>query len=136
MNHYVFDSSSLLRFIDRDAGAEIVRSAFCEVAEGRARGCVSALHWGELAGNLVRRFDTGIQKKVQDKLIELGLEVIPATGERAVRAAVIRVVEKLSYAETFAVELAMDSPGHILLTADPAFKVLGNAIRMEFLPEK
>ena len=134
MNVYVFDASALLRFVDREAGGDQVERIFGELAAGTARGVVSAVQWGEVAGNIVQRFDTQTRRFVQSNLLELGIEVIPASGERAVKAAVIRVVEKLSYADAFAVELTMDSPDHLLVTADNDFKAVEKAIRIEFLP--
>jgi predicted nucleic acid-binding protein len=66
----------------------------------------------------------------------LGLRIVPATGERAVRAAEIKVDRKLSYADAFAIDLAMDSPEHILITADYDFKTVADLAQIEFLPLK
>ena len=133
---YVFDASALLRFTDQEAGADQVERMFREMATSAARGCISAVQWGEIAGNLAKRFDIDTQRNIQRGLVDLGVEVVPASGERAVKAAVLRAFEKLSYANAFAVELALDSPDHILVTADCGFKVVEGAIRIEFLPAK
>ena len=64
------------------------------------------------------------------------MEIIPASAERAVHAAEIKVDRKISYADAFAMELAMDSPEHVLVTADYDFKVVEDLARIEFLPKK
>jgi hypothetical protein len=62
--------------------------------------------------------------------------VIPATAERAVRAASLKVDRNLAYADGFAIDLAMESPDHVLLTADYGFKSVDDVARIEFLPAK
>jgi predicted nucleic acid-binding protein len=53
-----------------------------------------------------------------------------------VRAAEIKEDRKLAYADAFAIELAMDSPDHLLVTADYDFKEVADLARIEFLPVK
>jgi len=60
--------------------------------------------------------------------------IAPATAERAVRAAAFKVDKNLAYADGFALDLAMESPDHVLLTADFGFKSVDNLARIEFLP--
>jgi len=43
---------------------------------------------------------------------------------------------QISYADAFGVELASDSPDHILVTADYGVKPAEQDIRIEFLPIK
>jgi predicted nucleic acid-binding protein len=64
------------------------------------------------------------------------LNVVSATADRAVHAAEIKVERKLAYADAFAVELAMDSPDHVLVTADYDFKAVTDLAQIEFLPAK
>ena len=69
-------------------------------------------------------------------LAEFGLRVVPATRERAVHAAEIKQDRKLAYADAFALDLAMDAPDHVLVTADYDFKAVADLARIEFLPAK
>ncbi|MGH9600365.1 MAG: PIN domain-containing protein, partial [Terracidiphilus sp.] len=62
--------------------------------------------------------------------------IIPATADRAVRAANLKVDRSVSYADAFALDLAMDSPDHVLVTADYDFKRVEDLARIEFLPAK
>jgi predicted nucleic acid-binding protein len=61
---------------------------------------------------------------------------VAATGERALRAAAIKIDRKIAYADAFALDLAMDSPDHVLVTADYDFKAVAGLARIEFLPLK
>jgi hypothetical protein len=58
---------------------------------------------------------------------------IAATGERATHAAEIKVGGRISYTDAFAFDLAMDSPDHILVTADYDFNAVEDLARIEFL---
>jgi predicted nucleic acid-binding protein len=136
MTVFVLDSSAVLRFIDKEAGAERVREIFRTCAGGRDEVSISAVQWGEVAGSLRKRFGALAQKRILESLALLQPGIVPATAERAVRAAELRIDRKLAYADAFALDLAMDSPDHVLITADFDFKALAGLAQIEFLPAK
>jgi PIN domain nuclease of toxin-antitoxin system len=136
MTVYVLDSSALIRYLDKEAGSERVKSILKDCVEGRARACISAIQWGEVAGNLRKRFGASGQARILSSLLPSEVRIVPAGGESAVRAAEIRADRRLSYADGFALDLAMDSSDHILLTADYGFKSVDDLARIEFLPTK
>jgi predicted nucleic acid-binding protein len=78
----------------------------------------------------------GEQGRAMRRLRELQLRVIDATPERAVHAAELKIDRKISYADAFALDLAMQSPQHLLVTADYGFKAVEDLARIEFLPVK
>ena len=133
---FVLDASAILRFFDGEAGVdrvkEIFRSALCD----ECKLVVSAVNWGEVIGKLHQRHNSEIATNRSNRLLRKKLEVIPATAERAARAGIIKVMQKIPYADAFGVELAGDSTDHVLVTAD--FDVLPavNNISIEFLPTK
>jgi predicted nucleic acid-binding protein len=130
---FVLDSSAVLRFLDKEAGWErvsaIVRDRSAEIA-------LSAVQWGEIAGSVRKKQGAIEQKNKLEDLLLFQLRIEPATGERAVHAAEIKEDKKLPYADAFAIELAMDSPDHVLVTADYDFKAVADLARIEFLPQK
>ena len=71
-----------------------------------------------------------------NSLLPSEAKVVPASAERALHAAEIKVDRKIAYADAFALDLAMDSPGHVLMTADFGFKTVDELARIEFLPAK
>jgi predicted nucleic acid-binding protein len=136
MTVYVLDSSALIRYLDREAGGDRVKAILKTCVTGQAELQISAVQWGEVAGNLRKRFGAQEQERILSSLLPSEAEIVPASGERAVRAAELRVDRKMAYADAFALDLAMASPDHIFVTADYGFKSVHNLAQIEFLPSK
>ena len=136
MTVYILDSSAVIRYIDSEAGADRVNAILKACVAGQAEVCISAVQWGEVAGNLRKRLGASQEKSILSSLLPSESEIVPASAERAVRAAELRVDHKISYADAFALNLAMDSPDHILVTADYGFEAVDDLARIEFLPVK
>ena len=126
----------MLRHIDNEAGADRVEAIIQVWLRGGAVGQISAVQWGEIAGILRKRSGALEQERVLERLKQIDLQIVPASAERAVRAAELRIDRNISYADAFALELAMDSPEHVLVTADYDFKAVADLARIEFLPAK
>ena len=136
MTTYVLDSSALLRYIDDEAGADRVEEIFGACVAGQADVHISAMQWGEVAGNLRKRLGALQERRILSSFLPSESEIIAASAERAVRAAEIKVDRKIAYADAFALELAMESADHVLVTADYGFKAVDDLARIEFLPAK
>jgi predicted nucleic acid-binding protein len=136
MTVYVLDSSALIRYLDKEPGFHRVRSILRDCVEGRVEARISAVQWGEIAGNLRKRFGPARQSHVLGSLVSSDINVVPATAECAVRAATLKVAHNVAYADAFALDLAMSSRDHVLLTADFGFKRVEELARIEFLPAK
>jgi PIN domain nuclease of toxin-antitoxin system len=133
---YVLDSSALIRFVDDEAGAERVEAILSACAASQAEISISAVQWGEVAANYRKRFGAAQETYIMSTILPSEATIVPATAERAVRAAGFRVDRKISYADGFALDLAADSPEHVLVTADYDFKTVDDLARIEFLPAK
>lgn len=136
MTVYVLDSSAVLRYVDNEPGADRVEEILVACASRLAKVSVSAVQWGEIAGRLRKRLGAVEEERILSSLLPSEAEIVPATGDRAVRAAARRVDRKIAYADAFAVDLAMDSPDHVLITADYGFKAVDDLAKIEFLPQK
>jgi predicted nucleic acid-binding protein len=136
MTHYVFDSSALIRYIDGEPGGERVKEILKECVKRRVEVWISAVQWGEIAGNIRKRMGASHEERILSSLLPSEVRIVTADGERAVHAAELRVDRKLGYADCFALELALDSPDHTLVTADFGFKSVDKLARIEFLPAK
>jgi PIN domain nuclease of toxin-antitoxin system len=136
MTTYVLDASALIRYVDDEAGADRVEEILSACAAWQAKLCISAIQWGEAAGNFRKRFGASREAYIMSNLLPSEAVIAPATAERAVRAAAFKVDKNLAYADGFALDLAMESPDHVLLTADFGFKSVDNLARIEFLPAK
>lgn len=136
MTMYVFDSSAVIRYLDNEAGSDRVELIIKECIAGRVGVLISAVQWGEVAGNIRKSFGSQREAQTLSGILAYDLEIVPATGERAVRAADLKVDRKISYADAFALELSMESADHVLVTADYGFKAVDDLARIEFLPAK
>jgi ribonuclease VapC len=134
MTTYVLDSSAVLRYFDDGAGADRVEEILAGCAGRQAGVCISAVQWGEIAGRLRKRFGASEESRFLGNLLPSEANVVSATADRAVHAAALRVDKNISYADAFAADLAMDSPDHVLVTADYGFKSVADLAKIEFLP--
>lgn len=133
---YVLDASALIRFVDDEAGADRIEAILSACAASQAAICISAVQWGEVAANYRKRFGRAKESYIMSTILPSEAAIVPTTADRAVRAAGFRVDRKISYADGFALDLAMDSSEHILVTADYDFKAVEDFARIEFLPAK
>jgi predicted nucleic acid-binding protein len=133
---YVVDASAALRYVDGGAGADRFEEIVSACASLHAEVLISAIQWGEIAGKLRNRFGATEEMRILSALFPSEVHIVPATAERALRAAALKVDRKMGYADAFALDLAMDSPDHILVTADYGFKAVEDFAHIEFLPSK
>jgi predicted nucleic acid-binding protein len=136
MTEYVLDSSAVLRYLDGEAGSDRVRLILRACVTGRAGLLISAIQWGEVAGRLRIRLGPAEQMRILDSILPSEVFIVPADGERAVRAGNLRADHMIAYADGFALELAVESPDRVLVTADYGFKPFARLARIEFLPAK
>jgi predicted nucleic acid-binding protein len=130
------DSSAILRYLDNEPGADRVESCINAHVTGRDQIVISAIQWGEIALVLAKRYGQPAAETALFDLRAFGFNLVPATAERAQRAAFIKVRIDIPYADAFAVELASDSPDHVLITGDFDFKAAERQVEIEFLPLK
>jgi predicted nucleic acid-binding protein len=136
MTVYVLDSSAVIRYVDSQTGADRVNAVLKACVAGKVEACISAVQWGEVAGNLRKRLGASQQRRILSSLLPSELEIVPVSAERAVRAAELKVDRKISYADAFALELATSFADHVLVTADYGFKNVDDLAQIEFLPAK
>ncbi len=132
---YVLDSSAVLRFLDGEAGFEVVREIFRLALRGECILLISAVNWGEVAGKLYQRVGSAAAEKTAARILRKGLKIVPVSAERAAASAILSVDLGIGYADAFGVELATD-PNSMLVTADYGVKRAEELIRIEFLPTK
>ena len=133
---YALDSSAVLRFLDDEPGSDRVAEIIKLHLSGGCKAIVSALHWGEIAGVTCKVHGQSAMDLALARLEAFGLDIVPVSSERAVRAALIKLRRTIPYVDAFGVELATDSPDHVLVTADFDLKPANKDIKIEFLPRK
>lgn len=133
---YVLDSSAALRYFDDGAGADRIEEVLSACAGRQAHLAMSAVQWGEVAGKLRKRFGESDALRLLGSLLPSEAAIVSASADRAVHAAALKVDRNMGYADAFALDLAMDSPEHILVTADCGFRNVEDLARIEFLPAR
>jgi predicted nucleic acid-binding protein len=133
---YALDASAVIRYLDNEAGADRVAEIIKAHLDGACKASISAIHWGEIAGVTCKFRGQSAMEQVLSRLGAFGFEIVPASKERAVRAALIKLKRKISYADAFGVELATDSSDTVLVTADYDLKSASKDLKIEFLPVK
>jgi predicted nucleic acid-binding protein len=136
MTTYVLDTSAVVRYLQGHSSGERVRDLLLARHDGHCRIVISAVQWGEMAYTAARIYGEGTVPGVLSELTSFGIEVIAASGERAEKAGLLKASLKIPYADAFCVQLAGDSPDHVLVTADFDMKPAAHLVNIEFLPAK
>src|SRR5271168_2951609 len=118
---YVLDANALVAlFEDRPGAAAKVERLLVQALSEEEPLLMSAVSWGEVFYVAWRRHGETSAREVESRLKEMPIAVIAADRDRASRAAALKQKHRLSYADAFAAELALQS-GAWLVTADPEF---------------
>ena len=133
---YVLDASAVLRYLDDEAGAQRISEIIKSHLAGRCEVLISALHWGEIAGIVHKVHGRDAMNLALSRLNAFGFQIIPVSGERAVRASLIKLKKSIPYVDSFGVELAADLLDSVLVTADFDLKPAHREVKIEFLPIK
>ncbi len=135
MKSYVLDASSLLRFVEDEAGAARIEELLNLAQGGDARLVLSAVNWGEVYYVTARLKGEVQAASYSSKLRNLPVEILDVDWRRAESAGLFHERFNLPYADSFAGSLAADESA-VLVTADYDFKCATDAIEIEFLPTK
>jgi predicted nucleic acid-binding protein len=133
---YVLDSSAILRYFDNEAGAARVAELIKSHLTGECAAVIAAPHWGEVAGITYRARGKRAMELALARLGAFGIQVIPADGDQAVNAALIKIKRRIPYVDAFGVALAAADRERVFVTADFDFKPASSDVKIEFLPAK
>ena len=133
MKRYVFDSYAILAFLEDETAAGEVEKILREVENGRARGFLSIINWGEIYYITLREQGQNIAENVIELLDNYPLRLIESDRSLTLAAARFKGKYRIAYADCFAAALTVQHNA-ILLTGDPEFKALENEIKIAWLP--
>jgi predicted nucleic acid-binding protein len=129
VSDYLLDSFALLRFIQKEAGDEQVKTILADAQIGKANAMLNVINLGEIIYTVQRRF--GQQKKldVVMNIGRLGIVILPAPNDLVFRAAELKARYSMAYADTFAVASAIEHNA-TLVTGDPEFRQVEHLVRV------
>ncbi|HEY1658007.1 MAG TPA: type II toxin-antitoxin system VapC family toxin [Candidatus Sulfotelmatobacter sp.] len=131
---YVLDANALVSFFENRAGSAIkVRGLLEHSMRSEEPLLMSAVTWGEVFYIEWRYRGEAKAYEAEVRLYQLPIVVISADQKRATRAGALKQKHNLSYADSFAAELAIEQNAW-LVTADPEFSNLGKALSVYSLP--
>lgn len=133
MKRFVLDSYALLAHTQDEPGADEVHAVLKQAANGQVQLFVSLINLGEALYQLERRRGADYLPQYLNEFEQLPLTVTEVTRQRVYDAAHLKAGHAISYADAFAAALAQELDA-ILVTGDPEFSKLGDAVRVQWLP--
>lgn len=129
---FVLDSFALLAYLNAEAGQERVAELLTQAQREVVRLLLCTLNLGEILYTVERRRGLIKAQQVQALLESLPVLQIDAGRDLVLDAAHIKARHAISYADSFAVALALREKGTIL-TGDPEFASVTDLVDVEWL---
>ena len=132
--NYVLDSYAVLAFLEQEPGASVVRTIFEYGQQHKDRIWISLINLGECLYIIER--EQGLKAAVRTiaALRQLPILEAEATRDRTFAAAHIKAQYRVSFADAFAIALAIEKKAAIV-TGDPEFKQVESLASVLWLPK-
>ena len=132
MRRYVLDSYAMIAYFEDEPGAERVSHVLRQLVQGKARGFMSVVNWGEVYYNTVREQGTAEAEKVILQMDKFPIQMVAADKDLAYEAAKLEGKYRIAYADCFAVALCAKLNAS-LVTGDREFKKLKERVSIYWI---
>jgi predicted nucleic acid-binding protein len=132
MKRYVLDSYALITYFEDEPGADQVAQILSQLIQGKAKGYMSVVNWGEVYYNTMREEGVAEAEKVILQLDKFPIQMVEANRELTYDAAKLKGKYRIAYADCFAVALSVKLNAS-LVTGDPEFKKLKERISIQWI---
>jgi len=132
MKRYVFDSYAMIAYFEDEPGADRVAQILRQLIQGKAKGYMSVVNWGEVYYNVMREDGIAKAEKVILQLDKFPLEIVEVNRNLAYEAARLKGKYRIAYADCFAVALSLKLNA-FLVTGDPEFRKLKEHISIQWI---
>ncbi len=132
MRHYVLDSYAMIAYFEDEAGAERVARILRELIQGKAKGYMSVVNWGEVYYSTMREEGVDEAEKVILQLDKFPIHIVEASKDLTYEAAKLKGKYRIAYADCFAVALTAKLNA-TLVTGDPEFKKVKERISFRWI---
>lgn len=129
---YVLDSFAVLAFLEQEPGASMVRSILEYGQQHKDRVWLSLINLGECLYIIEREQGLTAAIRTIAALRQLPIAEAEATRDRIFDAAHIKAKHRVSFADAFAIALAMEKKA-TLVTGDPEFKQVESLVSVLWL---
>ena len=132
MTPLLFDSFALLRFLQKEKGSDKVCDLLKMAAEKQIPCLLNVINFGEVLYTTQRRFGPQARLQVFIAVQQMGIIILPCPDNLVYRAAELKAVYPMSYADTFALASAIEHKA-CLVTGDPEFRQVEHLVRIEWV---
>lgn len=131
---YVLDANALIGlFEDREGTAAKVERLVQEAQRQATPLLMSSVNWGEVFYIVWKLHGEDRAREAEATVSDMPIVFVAVDFDRATRAATLKQKHNLSYADSFAAELAIERNAW-LVSADPEFAKLGRMLSLYALP--
>jgi len=132
MKRYVFDSYAMIAYFEDEPGADRVAQILRQLIQGKAKGYMSVVNWGEIYYNTMREEGIAEAEKVILQLDKFPIQIVEVNRNFAYEAAKLKGKYRIAYADCFAVALSVKLNAS-LVTGDPEFRKLKERISIQWI---
>ncbi len=132
MKRYVFDSYAMIAYFEDEVGADRVAQILRQLIQGKAKGYMSVVNWGEVYYNTMREEGIAEAEKVILQLDKFPIQIVEVNRNFAYEAAKLKGKYRIAYADCFAVALSVKLNAS-LVTGDPEFRKLKERISIQWI---
>jgi ribonuclease VapC len=132
MKRYVFDSYAMIAYFEDEPGADRVAQILRQLIQGKAKGYMSVVNWGEVYYNTMREEGIAEAEKVILQLDKFPIQIVEVNRNFAYEAAKFKGKYRIAYADCFAVALSVKLNAS-LVTGDPEFRKLKERISIRWI---
>jgi predicted nucleic acid-binding protein len=131
---YVFDASALTALFQNEPGGLRVRQLIDSAISGEDSIAMAVVNLGEVLYTLTAKRGALVRAAALRLVHEWPLQLVDATLEVAIQAAIFKAGQGMGYMDAFAAVVARRLRA-TLVTTDPDFSRVSNMINVEFLPQ-
>jgi ribonuclease VapC len=132
MKRYVLDSYAMIAYLENEPGADRVAQVLRQLIQGKAKGFMSVVNWGEVYYNTMREQGVAEAEKVILQLDKFPIQIVEVNKNLAYEAAKLKGKYRIAYADCFAVALSVKLNAS-LVTGDSEFKKLQERISIQWI---
>jgi predicted nucleic acid-binding protein len=132
MKRYVLDSYAMIAYFEDEPGADRVAKILRQLIQGKAKGYMSVVNWGEVYYNTMRDGGVVAAEKVILQLDKFPIQIVEVNRDFAYEAAKLKGKYRIAYADCFAVVLSLKLNA-ILVTGDSDFNKLQERISIQWI---
>ena len=132
MKRYVLDSYAMIAYFENEPGADRVAQVLRQLIQGKAKGFMSVVNWGEVYYNTMREQGVAEAEKVILQLDKFPIQIVEVNKNLAYEAAKFKGRYRIAYADCFAVALSVKLNAS-LVTGDSEFKKLQERISIQWI---